>query len=71
MLLCVQHIVLNAALFQQLGKRLALFHADGTNQNGLALGVAFGNLLDHGIILAVDGLVHAVRQVLGRRDRCC
>ena len=64
MLLCVQHIVLNAALFQQLGKRLALFHADGTNQNGLALGVAFGNLLDHGIILAVDGLVHAVRQVL-------
>ena len=63
-LLGVQHIMLDALLLQQLGESLALFDTDGADQNGLALGVAFGHLLDDGVVLAVDGLVHAVRQVL-------
>ena len=64
MLLGVQHIVLDAALFQQLGQRFALFHTDGAHQHGLTLGVTLRHLLDDGVVLAVDGLVNAVRQVL-------
>ena len=64
MLLCVQNVVLDALLLQQLGQCLALFYADRADQNRLALGVALGHLLNHGVVLAVHGLVHAVGQVL-------
>ena len=63
-LLGVQHVMLDAFLLQQIGESLALFDTDGADQNGLALGVEFGHLLDDGVVLAVDGLVDAVGQVL-------
>ena len=64
MLLGVQHVVLDAALFQHFGQCFALFHADGAHQHRLTLGVALRHLVNDRLVLAVDGLVHAVRQVL-------
>ena len=64
MLLGVQNIMLDAALFQQLGQRLALFNADRADQHGLALCMALRHLINDGVVLAVDGLVNAVGQVL-------
>ena len=64
MLLRVQDVVLDALLFQQLGQRLALLDADSADQNRLPLLVAGGDLLNDGVVLAVDGLVNAVRQIL-------
>ena len=50
--------------FSSLDSVLALFDADGADQDRLTLGVALGDLLNDGVVLAVDGLVDAVGQVL-------
>ena len=60
----VQDIEIAGVLLQHFGQRLALFHADGTHQNRLAVLVAFQHLLDDSLVLAVDGLVDRVRVIL-------
>ena len=64
MVLGVQDIEIAGVLLQHFGQRLALFHADGTHQNRLAVLVAFQHLLDDSLVLAVDGLVDRVRVIL-------
>ena len=56
----VQQIVLDALAGEHLAQQLVLLDGHGAHQHGLPLGVARLYLLDHGAVLAVFGLVHAV-----------
>ena len=62
--LCVQHIEIAGVLLQHLGESLALIDADSTHQDRLAVLVALHDLLDDGIVFAVDGLVDGIRVIL-------
>ena len=56
----VQDIVLDAALFKKSGQIFALFYGDSADQNGLTLFVALDYLLDNGLILADIVFVHDI-----------
>ena len=70
----VEHLVLDAALGEQLGQVLALLDAGRADQHRLALLVPLGDVLDDllelGLLVLVDevGLVHADHRLV-RRDR--
>ena len=59
-ILCVQHVVLDAFLIQQPGEDLGLLDGGGTGQDGLALLVAGHNLAHDGVVLAGGVLIHLI-----------
>ncbi len=69
----IQHVVRDAALAQQRREDLGVLHGDGADQDGLAVRVALGDVLDDRVELRLLGLVDDVRVVLAdhravRRD---
>ena len=64
MVLGVQHVEVAGVLLQHLGEGLAFLDADSTHQDRLAVLVALHDLLDDGIVFAVDGLVDGIRVIL-------
>ena len=60
MLLCIQHIVLDALPGQHPGQQLGLFNGNGTNQHRLPLGMTLADLVDDGFKLALFGSVDPI-----------
>ena len=60
----VQDLVLDAALIKQAREALGALDGDGAHQHGLTLGMAFLDVVGHGVELGGDGAVHQVLAVL-------
>ena len=60
----VEHVVGNAALFEHRAQNLGFFNGNGADEDGLTFGVRLGNILDYGVKFSFLGFVNNVRLVV-------
>ena len=63
MILCVQHVMTDAASFQHAGKQFTGFDRDGANQDRLTNLVCLTDRIDHGFEFFFLGFIHRILQV--------